>query len=341
MYTVGHSRIISVGAYTPRNVLTSREVMEAIDSKNRFDIDPTWLERTTGIVSRHVSDPGVRPSDMAVSAAKQAMELSGCAAGEIDAIVYSGTLRDNVEPSTAHKVQHKIGATNAIAFDITNACLGFMSAIHVVDSLIATGQARRGLIVTGEQGFHYARLNMDRLLKTHDRDLFNRLAAGLTLGDAGAAMILGPKLAPDSGIMQIGAASAGEHAELCSIENELSPIYTDMPPLFVETAKLLDQVYQRMTRERLKWHPEEIDIYIPHQVGIKGNKVHARTCGIDLAIIPDTVSSMGNIVSATIPYALARLHDLHRLKEGQKVFLSGTGSGISVAQAGVVWDAAA
>lgn len=341
MYTVGHSRILSVGAYIPNNVVTSRELMETIDSKNRFNLDPDWLERTTGIKTRHVSDPGMLPSDIATYAAREALNYVECTAEQIDALIYAGLSRDRVEPATAHNVQRKLGAKNAVVMDISNACLGFMSALHVMDSLIATGQVRRGLIVTGEQGVHYAKLNIEHLLKTNDKQMFHRLAAGLTLGDAGGAMLLGPKISPDSGIMQIGVASAGEHAELCTIKHELSPIYTDMPPLFVETAKLLQVVYTGMMQERLKWFPSEIDLYIPHQVGTKGNKVHSRVCGIDLARIPNTVTTTGNIISATIPYVLAKLHEKQELKHSKKLFLSGTGSGISVAQAGLIWDAAA
>lgn len=341
MYTIGHSRILSVGSYTPRTIVTSRELMEAIDSKNRFDLDPDWLERTTGIKTRHTSDYDVVPSDMATQAASEALDNARCAASQVEAIIYAGMNRDRIEPSTAHHVQRKLGARNAVVMDITNACLGFMSAIHVMDALIATGQVRRGLIVTGEQGFHYAKLNLERLRQIHDRGEFNRLVAGLTLGDAGGAMLLGPKISADTGIVGIGSASAGEYTELCTIEDERSPIYTDMPPLFSETAKLAYRLYVEMMEDQLKWSPGDIDQYIPHQVGLKGIKMHARASGVDLARIPNVVSTAGNIVSATIPYALAKSHEKQRPNNGQRLYLSGSGSGISVAQAGIIWDAAA
>lgn len=341
MYTPGHSRILSTGSYTPPNVVTSQELMRTIDSKNRFDVDYDWLERITGIKTRHACDEGVLPSDIAVHAGREALEHARCAPEKIDAIIYAGMTRDKVEPSTAHIVQHKLQAKNAVVMDITNACLGFMSAIHVMDSLIATGQVRRGLIVTGEQGFHHTKINIKQLLKTHDREKFNRLMAGLTLGDAGGAMLLGPKTGPDSGIMEIGVASAGEHFELCTIETEMSPIFTDMPSLFSEAARLAYDLYLGMMNQRLKWSPKDIDQYIPHQVGMKGIRMHARAAGIDISRIPNTVSTMGNIISATIPYALSKLHEETKITYGQKVYFSGLGSGISVAQAGIIWDLAA
>ncbi len=106
-----------------------------------------------GVRERRVSPDDWLPSDLAVAAAKDALDDAELLPKDLDAIIYAGAVRDYIEPATAHAVQEKLGAHNAIAFDVSNACLGFMSAIHLMDALIATGQARRGLVVSGEQGF--------------------------------------------------------------------------------------------------------------------------------------------------------------------------------------------
>lgn len=340
MFTIGHSRIISVSALIPEQVVTSREIMEQIGAESRFGLDAMWLERVSGITKRHVAPSDMNPSDIAVQAAKQTLDEGRCAISEIDAIIYAGMTRDQVEPSTAHNVQKKLGAKNAIAVDVSNACLGFMSALHLMDALIATGQAKRGLVVTGEKGFKYARYGIEELIKTPDRNLLERLTAGLTLGDAGGAMLLGPKLGPDSGIMQIGVTSDGDHSTLCVINDDLSPLRTDMNPLFRETAGMAYKLYLPMMQQRLKWKAQDLDYYVPHQVSTKAIKVHARAAGVGLERIPNVVTEMGNIISATIPVALSQLKTQGTLRNGQKVYLSGTGSGICIAQAGVVWDAA-
>lgn len=341
MYTPGHSRIVSVGAYTPENTVTSREIMQEIDSERRFGIPVDWLERTTGIQTRRVCKANIAPSDMAVLAARQALERAELCPVDIDVIIYAGVLRDLVEPATAHHVQNKLGAKNAMVFDIANACLGFMNSMHVMDALIATGQARYGLVVTGEKGFHYAHNNLEFLREVNDRRTFTLLAAGLTLGDAGGAMLLGPKQHPDTGIIGFGLVSDGTHSQLCTIEDERSPIHTNMSPLFGETVRIGSSLYMEVMYQRLKWSPADLASYIPHQVGIKGLRAHARAAQVDLSKIPNTVSSMGNIITATIPYALSQLYQQNLLRAGQKIYLSGTGSGISAAQAGVVWDVAA
>ena len=144
MYTQGHSRIVGIGIHTPEKCVSSREIMEHLDSENRFGVPTDWLDRVMGIKERRVSPEGSYPSDLAVAAAYDALEDAQLLPKEIDAIIYAGVVRDYIEPATAHVLQERMGASNAIAFDVTNACLGFMNAIHLMDSLIATGQARRG-----------------------------------------------------------------------------------------------------------------------------------------------------------------------------------------------------
>jgi 3-oxoacyl-[acyl-carrier-protein] synthase-3 len=341
MYTPGHSRIVGVGSYTPERCITSKEIMETLDSENRFGVSTDWLERAMGIRERRVSPEGWLPSDLAVAAAKSALDDAQLLPHEIDAIIYAGVVRDYVEPSTAHIVQERLGARNALAFDLTNACLGFMNAIHVMDSLIATGQARRGLIVTGEQGFR----NTDRaykiLLESHDKEVFLNLIAGLTLGDAGGALVMGPKVHPETGIKGIMVRSEGEHYRLCVCGDRgtETALQTDMTRIVSETARLVKSIYNEFT-EKLGWTSEDISLYLPHQVGLKGLKIHMAITRIPESKIPNSVETMGNIISATIPYTLDMARQRGMLSPGQKVFLSGTGSGICAGQAGLIWDAA-
>jgi len=341
MYTQGHSRIIGVGSYTPEKCVTSREIMETLDSENRFGVSIDWLERVMGIKERRVSPDDWQPSHLAVAAAKEALENAKVLPKDIDAIIYAGVVRDYIEPATAHVVQERLGAHNAVAFDITNACLGFMNAIHVMDSLIATGQARRGLIVTGEQGFRNTINAYKVLLQSHDEKIFMNLAAGLTLGDAGGALVMGPKIDPDTGIKGITVRSEGEHYRLCICGDRESEtaLETNMTAIVSETARLVKTMYVEFT-QKLGWTSKDIDLYLPHQVGLKGLKIHMAITRIPEYKIPNSVEAMGNIISATIPYTLDLAQKRGLIKEGKKVYLSGTGSGICAGQAGLIWDAA-
>lgn len=341
MYTKGHSRILSTGVYLPEQRLSSAEVMEQAGSKQRFGLSPNWLEKVTGVRERRVTPAGILPSDMAVMAAREAMEEAGIVAGELDVIIYAGVIRDHMlEPGTAHVVQRKLGADNAVVFDVNNACLGFMSAIHLLDSLIATGQVHRGLIVTGEQGYQYTLKAYDRLRQTDDREEFSRLAAGLTLGDAGAAFIMGPKQDPDTGFMGFIAHSEGRHSELCYCGDarQETPLYTDMAGITREAARMVGLIFHDLMDNRLRWSASQVSKFVTHQAGKSNFRILSKVTDIPVEGIPETVTTLGNIITASVPVILHRLRRSGDVAAGQRLLLSGSGGGISAAQGAMIWD---
>ena len=343
VYTQGHSRLISVGTFIPENRVTSRHLLEEADTENRFGISYDWLERTTGIKERRVTPDDMLPSDMASHAAREALEVAELRAEDIDVLIYAGMDRDYlVEPATAHVVQDKLCAYNAIAFDVSSACHGFMNGIHLLDALIATGQARRGLIVSGEQGSRHARTTIEALRKSNDRETFTKLAGGLTLGDAGAAMIVGPKVEPETGFMGFIFQSQGQHSRLCTCgrrgEDPLL-LEIDMPAIVDEAIILWGKMYD-VFMERIGWKPEEIAKFLHHQVGQKVFKRHAGYARISLDIMPNTVSAMGNLITANIPVCLHEMNKNQEVKNGEKVFIAAGGSGLSISQTALVWNAA-
>ncbi len=342
MYTQGHSRLISVGAYIPETKVTSRDLLQTVDARSRFGLSYDWLERATGIKERRAAPENTLPSDMATHAAREALESAGLSPSDIDVIIFAGMDRDYlVEPATAHVVQEKISASNAVTFDVSNACHGFMNGIHLVDALIATGQVRRGLIVAGEMGSKHARKAINALREVTDRETFIKLAVGLTLGDAGAAVVLGPKLEPETGFMGFMLQSRGQYSTLCNCGKmgEESPLEADMPAIIDEGIAMLGGMYE-VFMQKLGWRPEEIAKFLHHQVGLRIFKRHAAYAKIDLSLMPDTVSTMGNLITANIPLGLYNLMNNNEINNGEKVFISGAGSGLSVSQAGLIWNAA-
>ena len=342
MYTQGHSRIVSAGIYLPEERISSKHLLEQIDTQNRFDIPHDWLDRVMGIHERRVSPGNMLPSDMAVEAAREAMQTAEIQPTQIDAIIYAGVDRDYLlEPATAHVVQDKIGAYNAVAFDVTNACHGFMNGIHLMDALIATGQARRGLVVTGEQGTRYIQKAMDALSQTKDRKAFLKLVGGLTLGDAGAALIMGPKLGPESGFMGFMLQSQGQYSRLCTCGKRggESPLETDMTDIVEQNRRLHSAMYKEFM-VKLRWRSDQIAKFVHHQVGKNVFRHHAQYSGIAHGTMTNTVGKLGNLVTATIPVNIYNLTKDQRVKNGDRIFLSGSGSGLAISQAGLVWDAA-
>jgi 3-oxoacyl-(acyl-carrier-protein) synthase III len=341
MYTQGHSRLISTGAYIPETKITSRELMQLIDSKGRFGVPYDWLERVTGIRERRMAPEDMLPSDLATIAAKDAMEKAQIQPSDIDAIIFTGVFRDFLEPATAHVVQHKLGASNAVAFDVGNACHGFVNGIHLMDALIATGQARRGLVVSGETSFRCTRKAIDVLSKTTNRDDFMRLSSGLTLGDSGAAIVMGAKLAPDSGFMGFMLQSQGQyhgHSVYGRI-GEDSPLEADLQPLIQQGVRLLSGMYGDFMH-KLGWRPDQIAKCAQHQASRTMIKQFASYLGVDPAIIVDSVSTMGNLVAGNVPINLHMLANDGSLTSGDKIMIVGGGSGLAVSHSALVWDAA-
>lgn len=338
MFINGHSRIAGVGIELPGERVTSRGLMQEARVKENLGISDMYLERLTGIAERRRAGEGVQPSDLAAAAARQALERAGVNPREVHFIVYAGMTRDHcIEPSTAHIVQQKLGAANAHALDVSNACLGFMNGILAVDGFLAAG-ARYGLVVTGEKGSMYAQNAVEQLKHAKDESLFTELLASLTLGDVGAAFLLGRKQHPDQGFAGFDFASDGNHAELCWCGDSKSfdAVHTDMPNLLKESTELGNTVYDRLI-QALQWSSADLRWYIPHQIGKISFKIHTRVTGVPASKMPNSYEKFGNLITGNIPVCVDGIRSTNRIAEGDRVWLAGAGSGVCAGHAGLVW----
>lgn len=338
MFLNGHSRIVSVGIEQPRERVTSRELMQEARVQENFGISDMYLERLTGIRERRRAGDGMRPSDLAAKAAEQALERAGVSARDVHFIVYTGMTRDHcIEPSTAHHVQSKLNAVNAHAFDVSNACLGFMNGILAVDNFLASG-ARYGLVVTGEKGSIYAQSAVEQLQCAADESLLAELLASLTLGDVGAAFLLGRKQHPDHGFAGFDFASDGDHAGLCwcGDDKTFGAVHADMPNLLRESTELGVSTYKQLI-EALSWCNNDLRWYIPHQIGKISFKIHTKVTGVPSSKMPNSYERFGNLITGNIPVCVDAIECENGLSEGDKIWLAGAGSGVCAGHAGVVW----
>lgn len=191
MLIKGNCEIVGLGVYFPEQVVTSRELMQEIKAEKNYGLPESWLSDVCGIDERRVASADELPSTLAIKAAERALKESGVKAEEVDAVVFCGISREWLEPSVAHKVQHELGCNNAICFDVANACHGFMNGILIADHFIQGSNAAYVLVVTGEVSTDIT-FECVRKLKRKTSFVKNEIGA-LTLGDAGAAMILAPR----------------------------------------------------------------------------------------------------------------------------------------------------
>src|SRR5213594_4926931 len=151
MTSVSTVRITGVGVELPADVVTTAEVEERAGLRERFGLEPGWLEHVTGVQTRRWASPEVQPSELATAAGRKALARAGLDPLEVDTLVFAGITRDCLEPATANLVADAVGARHARVFDLVNACNSLIDAIDVGDSLIRTGKARRVLVTTGER----------------------------------------------------------------------------------------------------------------------------------------------------------------------------------------------
>ncbi len=339
---LAYSRIRAVQSHIEGDPVSSADLEVSLNLEERFGIETGTLEQLTGIKTRYLVDhEKVKPHELAHSAAVDALDQADIDPESLDVIIFASVARDYTEPSTAHLVQEKLGAANAFVFDISNACLGIMNGILVLDSLIAAGRCRTGLVCGGEIAGPCVDATSEKIRQAKSAEELYLLFAALTIGDAGAAIVLEPKQGdePERGFVAFEFASHGEHHDVCVI-----PALSDKPMMETDSSRLIEEgsriavdVLDRLL-EKSNWTRDDIDLVIPHQVSRPANlKTICERCGIPEEKMVMTLGECGNTGSTALPLALAKAVETGRLEPGMKVWLAGIGSGISHGFASMVW----
>ena len=188
------SRIIGTGSYTPERVLTNADLERMVATSD------DWIVQRTGIRERHIAADGEVTSDMAVAAARKALQMAGTEPHELDAIIVATISADRPMPSCAVTVQARLGARNAFAFDLSAACAGSLYGLNLADSLIRAGSARRVLVIGAEL--------LSRLVDWSDR------TSCILFGDAAGAMVVAPSEDPARGLLSAHLHSDGNAADI-------------------------------------------------------------------------------------------------------------------------------
>src|SRR5271169_1432234 len=169
---VPRSRILGTGHYLPPGVRTNLDLEKMVETSD------AWITERTGIKERHIAPDGVFTSDMATAAAKNALDMAGLKATDLDMIIVGTVTPDMPMPATAAFVQQKLGAGVCPAFDLSAACAGFVFGLSIADQFIASGQMRHVLVVGVEL--------LSRVVDWSDR------VTCVLFGDGAGAAVLGP-----------------------------------------------------------------------------------------------------------------------------------------------------
>jgi len=326
-------RIESVGVRLPAATLTTRELLSKTRHRTRIQ-----LERLTGIHERHVVGPGENSFTLAVGAARDCLAHSGHRASDIEMLISSsitrskGGMSQHFEPPLSLGIKQAIGAANAVSFDLSNACAGMLTGMFILQDFIRRGEIRCGMVVSGESISHLG-WNAAKQI----RFLFSKQLASLTLGDAGAAVLV--EQAPEGvpGIDVIGFTTLAEHSRLClAFPSTLGPgaqMYTKSRTLHkVAIEDMVPLLADVLTQADIDLG--NIDYLIPHQTSAraisKGTAEFARRLGAKPKHVVVNLAEYGNTSSTTLFVALHKYLEEHRMRKGDRVMLLSLASGIEI-----------
>jgi 3-oxoacyl-[acyl-carrier-protein] synthase-3 len=300
-----------------------------------------FLSRLTGIEARRIVADGENASDLAVAAAREALAEADVDPRDVDVLVFCAASHDITEPATANIVQAKLEATNAVVFDVKNACNSFLSALDVADAYITSGRARTILLASGE----VPSIVVDRRIRSR-ADLTERFSH-LTMGDAGGAILVAAMDDPNRGMLATAAVTRGEAWKLGTVLSFGTMYPHDITParafLHADSCALERQARRdiptvmRAAMEAAGWAPSDVDVIACHQHTRKIAHELAVAAGVSADRLSLPLRYAGNAAAANVPLALVHAKREGRLAPGTRALLCGGSAGFSAIASAIVW----
>jgi 3-oxoacyl-[acyl-carrier-protein] synthase III len=304
------------------------------------------LELMTGIKERRFWPVGTKPSDLSTNVATKLIERCQVDKNDIGLLIHASVCRDFLEPSTASVVHHNLGLnSDAMIFDLSNACLGMMNAMVMAANMIESGQIKTALIVSGENGKPLVEetiktLNAGAQNGTITRKNIKSYIANLTIGSAATAMLLGhhndfphaPKL--KGGV--VATDSSANH--LCQGDGDRHQLMmkTDSEALMKQGVTLAQLTWKKL-QASLSVDKNSFDWVLTHQVGKAHEELTLKTLGLEHLPTFRTYPYLGNTGSSALPITLSHLQKTGDIKKGHRLNLMGIGSGLTSLMLEVQW----
>ncbi len=327
---VARTQIIGTGSYAPEKVLTNADLEKIVDTTD------AWITERTGIRERRVAAPGEATSDMAVQAARRALELAGVRPEELGLIVVGTVTADMPMPSCAALVQAKLGARNAFAFDVAAACSGSLYALCVADQFIRTGQVKRALVIGAEL--------LSRALNWDDRNTC------VLFGDAAGALVLAPTEDEGRGLLSTHLYTDGSLADILCIpgggtrkpaceevlKEKLHTLHMNGREVFKFAVRALaDSTFTALKSNGLS--ARDVDHVISHQANIRILEAVLQRLELPREKCWLNLHEYGNTSSASMPMTLDEANRAGRLKPGEVVAMMAIGAGMTWGSAVMRW----
>ena len=307
------SYILGCGSYLPKKILTNNDLSKKLDTSDE------WIKSRTGIRQRHIADKNQLNSDLGYEAAKKAIINAKIKISDIDLIIVATSTPDHTFPSTATKVQAKLGIKKGFAFDIQAACSGFIYAMSVADNYILNNQATNALVIGSEI--------FSRILDWNDR------STCVLFGDGAGAIVLSKKKR-NSGIISTELYSDGRFYDLLYVDGGVASnqkagqIKMKGREVFRHAVEKLSECI-KLSLKKNNLIKDNIDWIIPHQANKRIMDMTAKKLDISKNKVLVTVDRYANTSSASIPLTLDYALSKKIVKRGQIIVFEAIGGGLT------------
>ena len=321
--------IVSTGRYLPERVLTNQELEGMVNTNDQ------WITERTGIKERRIACDQTTTAGMGASAARIAMERAGVEPGEVDVLIVSTATPDRLLPSTACDMQALLGASNAVAFDISAACSGWLYGLTLAEGYLTAGRGEIALVVAAEK--------MSSIVDWQDRStcvLFGDGAgAAVVRRSNGSKGILGTHHGSDGNLAELlyrpaGGATIPMDADVLSNRDHL--VRMSGREVFKNAVRSMAESANHALKQS-GLTADDVDLMIPHQANSRIIEATARYSGIPMDKVFVNVDRYGNMSSATIPVAMDEAVEEGTLRPDMNVLTVAFGAGLTWGALALRW----
>lgn len=329
---VASVRIIGTGSYVPEKILTNKDLEKMVDTSDE------WIVQRTGIRERRIASPGEATSDLAKEASVRALEVANMTPEELDLIILATITPDTSCPAAANWLQAKLGAKNAVSYDVTAACTGFIFGLSNAEQYLINGQYNNALVVASEV--------ISRTVNWEDR------GSCILWGDAAGAAVLKKS---DSGAEILSThihsdGSGGANLLLPGGGSATTPICQESLKKGLHALKMIEpnktfkvavKLFAEACEEASAFNGcsvSDVDLIIPHQANLRILHAFAQRLKIPTEKLFVNIDKYGNSSAATIPLALDQAVRSGRILPGANVILVAFGGGLTWGSSFIRWD---
>jgi 3-oxoacyl-[acyl-carrier-protein] synthase-3 len=314
--------ITGLGVHVPEKVMTNAELSTIVETSDE------WIQERTGIRERRIAAPDEALTDIALPAARAALDDAGVDAADIDLLICATVTPDMMFPTSSALLADELGMPRAAAYDLLAGCTGFVYAIAQGYAMLASGLSRRTLVVGGDV--------LSKILDWEDRSTL------VLFGDGAGAVVMEP--VDHGGFLgfELGAdGSGGEYlwypgSGSRHFENPDSYVKMNGREVFKFATRIMVHSAHGILDECGKT-VDDIDVYIPHQANKRIIDYAVAKLGIPSEKTVVNVDRFGNTSSGSIPLALADARAEGRLQDGTLVLMTGMGAGLTWGSALIEW----